>query len=211
MADENKDLGDEAKDALDNAKKKAENLGDKAEDAAAKGKEKAKDLGDKAKDAVDKGKEEAKNLGDKAEEAFDNAKEKASDFSEDAKEKASGFADKAEEAAKDFKDDVKETFDPNKADNGKTVAIIAHITFIGTIVAFVMNNGNKTEIGSYYIRQLIGIYAMFFLLSFIPLVGCFTWVLALVLIVMSVINAANEKMVPTPLVGEYFQDWFKGI
>ncbi|MFT6794985.1 MAG: hypothetical protein ACJART_000116 [Maribacter sp.] len=193
MADENKDLGDEAKDALDNAKKKAENLGDKAKDAAAKGKE------------------EAKNLGDKAEEAFDNAKEKASDFSEDAKEKASDFTNKAEEAAKDFKEDVKETFDPNKADNGKTVAIIAHITFIGTIVAFFMNNGNKTELGSYYIRQLIGIYIMFFLLSFIPLVGCFTWVLALVLIVMSVINAANEKMVPTPLVGEYFQDWFKGI
>lgn len=193
MSDENKDLGDEAKDALDNAKKKAENLGDKAEDA------------------IDKGKEEAKGLGDKAEEAFDNAKEKASDFAEDAKKKTSDFADKAEEAAKDFKEDVKETFDPNNPDSGKTVAIIAHITFIGTIIALVMNNGNKTELGSYYVRQTIGIWLLALVLTWIPIVGCFAFIICVVLIVMSVINAANEKMVPTPLLGDYFQDWFKGL
>ncbi len=193
MSDENKDLGDEAKDALDNAKKKAENLGDKA------------------KDAIDKGKEKAKDAGDKAEEAFDNAKEKASDFAEDAKKKTSDFADKAEEAAKDFKEDVKETFDPNNPDSGKTVAIIAHITFIGWIVAIVMNSSNKTELGSYYIRQTLGIWLLAIVLSWIPIVGCFAFIICLVLVVMSVINAANEKMVPTPLLGDYFQDWFKSL
>ena len=164
MSDENKDLGDEAKDALDNAKKKAENLGDKA------------------KDSFDNGKEEAKDLGDKA-----------------------------EEAAKDFKEDVKETFDPNNPDSGKTVAILAHITFIGWIVAIVMNSSNKTELGSYYIRQTLGIWLLAIVLSWIPIVGCFAFIICLVLIVMSVINAANEKMVPTPLLGDYFQDWFKGL
>lgn len=193
MSDENKDLGDEAKDALDNAKKKAENLGDKA------------------KDSFDNGKKEAKDLGDKAEEAFDSAKEKASDFAEDAKEKASEFADKAEEAAKDFKEEVKDTFDPNNPDSGKTVAIIAHITFIGWIIAIVMNSSNKTELGSYYIRQTLGIWLLLIVLSWIPLVGCFAFIICLVLVVMSIINAANEKMVPTPLVGEYFQDWFKSL
>jgi hypothetical protein len=193
MSDENKDLGDEAKDALDNAKKKAENLGDKA------------------KDSFDNGKEEAKDLGDKAEEAFDNAKEKASEFADDAKKKTSDFADKAEEAAKDFKEDVKETFDPNNPDSGKTVAIIAHITFIGWIVAIVMNSSNKTELGSYYIRQTLGIWLLAIVLSWIPIVGCFAFIICLVLVVMSVINAANEKMVPTPLLGDYFQDWFKSL
>ncbi len=164
MSEENKDLGDDANDAMENAKKKAENLGDKAEDTFDKGKKEAKD-----------------------------------------------FGDKAEEAAKDFKEDVKNTFDPKNPDSGKTVAILAHITFIGWIVAIIMNSSNKTELGSYYIRQTLGIYLIFFVLSFIPVVGCFTWILALVLIVMSVINAANEKMVPTPLVGEYFQDWFKSL
>ncbi len=182
MSEKNKDLGDMADDAMDNAKKKAENLGDKANDS------------------FDKGKEEAKDLGDKAEDAFDKAKEKASEFADDAKE-----------AAKEFKEDVKETFSPNNPDNGKMVAIIAHITFIGWIIAIIMNSNNKTELGSYYIRQLLGIYLVFFALSFIPLVGCFTWILAVVLIIMSLLNAVAEKMVPTPVVGAYFQDWFKSL
>jgi ElaB/YqjD/DUF883 family membrane-anchored ribosome-binding protein len=162
--------------------------------------EENKDLGDKAEDAFDAAKDKAKDLGDKAEDAFDSAKEKAGEF-----------ADKAEEAAKDFKEDVKETFDPNNPDSGKTVAIIAHITFIGWIVAIIMNNNNKTELGSYYIRQTLGIWILTFLLSIIPIIGCFAWIIGLVLVIMSVINAANEKMVPTPLLGEYFQDWFKSL
>jgi len=173
--------------------------------------EENKDLGDKAEDAFDAAKDKAKNLGDKAEEAFDSAKEKAGEFADDAKEKASDFADKTEEAAKEFKEDVKETFDPNSPDSGKTVAIIAHITFIGWIVAIIMNSSNKTELGSYYIRQTLGIWILTILLSVIPIVGCFTWLIGLVLIIMSVINAAGEKMVPTPVIGEYFQDWFKGL
>ena len=35
------------------------------------------------------------------------------------------------------------------SDNGKTVAIIAYITVIGWIIALVMNNKDKTELGSY--------------------------------------------------------------
>jgi len=173
--------------------------------------EEHKDLGDKAEDAFDAAKEKANELGDKASEKFDDAKEKASEFADDAKEKASEFADKAEEAAKEFKENVKDTFNPNKADNGKTVAIIAHITFIGWLIALIMNNSNKTALGSYYIRQTLGIWLLTILLSFIPIVGCFTWIIGLVLIIMSLVNAANEKMTPTPVIGEYFQDWFKSL
>ncbi len=43
------------------------------------------------------------------------------------------------------------------SDNGKTVAIIAYITLIGWIIALVMNNGNKTALGSYHVRQSLGI------------------------------------------------------
>ncbi len=162
--------------------------------------EENKDLGDKAEDAFDAAKEKAKDLGDKAGEAMDSAKEKASDFADDAKE-----------AATDFKEDVKDTFDPNKPDSGKTVAILSHITFIGWIVAIVMNSSNKTELGSYYIRQTLGIWILAIVLSWIPIVGCFAFIICLVLVVMSLINAANEKMVPTPLLGDYFQDWFKSL
>ena len=91
--------------------------------------------------------EENKDLGDKAEEAFDNAKETAKEAAEDVKE-----------AAKEFKEDVKEAFDANNPESGKTVAILAHITFLGWIIAIIMNSSNKTELGSFYIRQTLGIF-----------------------------------------------------
>ncbi|MEM9648547.1 MAG: YtxH domain-containing protein, partial [Bacteroidota bacterium] len=83
--------------------------------------------------------EEKKDLGDKAEEAFDNAKETAKDAAEDVKE-----------AAQEFKEDVKDAFDPKNPESGKTVAIIAHLTLIGWIIAIIMNSSNKTEVGSFY-------------------------------------------------------------
>ncbi|MEM6892955.1 MAG: YtxH domain-containing protein [Bacteroidota bacterium] len=144
--------------------------------------------------------EENKDLGDKAEEAAENAKEKASDFAEDAKE-----------AAQEFKEDVKEAFDPKNPESGKTVAIIAHLTFIGWIIALIMNSSNKTEVGSFYIRQTLGIFLVSIVLSIIPLVNLVGWILGLVLWIMSLIGAINESKKPIFLVGEYFQDWFKAL
>jgi len=144
--------------------------------------------------------EENKDLGDKAEGAAENAKEKASDFAEDAKE-----------AAQEFKEEVKDTFDPKNPESGKTVAIIAHLTLIGWIIAIIMNSSNKTEVGSFYIRQTLGIFLISFVLSIIPFINLIGWILGLVLWIMSLIGAINESKKPIFLVGEYFQDWFKAL
>jgi hypothetical protein len=136
---------------------------------------------------------------------------KMSDENKDLGDKAEDAFDKAKESAKEFSEDVKKTFDTNNPDSGKTVAIIAHITLIGWIVAIIINSSNKTDLGSYYIRQTLGIWLLALVLSWIPIVGCFAFLICVVLIVMSVINAVNEKKVPTPIVGEYFQDWFKSL
>lgn len=173
--------------------------------------EENKDLGDKAEDAFDAAKDKAKDLGDKAGNALDSAKEKAGDFAEEAKEKASEFADEAKEAAKDFKEDIKETFSSDNPDNGKTIAIIAHLTLIGWVIALIMNNGNKTEIGSFYIRQVLGIMLLGFVLGIIPIINLFAWIVPVVLWVMSLIGALGEKQKPVMLVGDYFQDWFKSL
>jgi hypothetical protein len=170
-----------------------------------------KDLGDKAEDALDGAKKGAKKAADKAEENFDKAKDAAKEAGENAKEAAKDFAEEAKETANEFKEDVKKTFDPNSPDSGKTVAIIAHITFIGWIVAIIMNSQNKTEFGSYYIRQTLGIWIIMMLLGFVPIVGCFAGLLGLVLIIISLVNAANGKMTPTVGVGHLFQDWFKSL
>ena len=53
MSEENKDLGDMAEDAMDNAQEGAENLGGKAEDALDSAAEKASDIGEKASEKFD--------------------------------------------------------------------------------------------------------------------------------------------------------------
>jgi len=164
MSDENKNLGDEAEDAMNNTNKKTENLGDKANNSSDKEKEQAKDFGDKAK-----------------------------------------------EAPNEFEEDANKTFDPNNPDSGKTVAIIAHITFIGWIVAIVMNSQDKTEFGSFYIRQTLGIWIFMMVLGFVPIIGCFAGLIGLVLLILSIIGAANGKVSPTVGVGHLFQDWFKSL
>ncbi len=168
-------------------------------------------LGDKAEDAFDSAKEKASEFGEKASEKFDDAKEATKEFAEDAKETASEFADDVKEAAKDFKEDAKEAFSPDNPDSGKTVAIIAHMTLIGLIIAFIMNNSNKTEIGSFYIRQMVGISLLALVLGWIPVVNLIAWILPFILWIISLVGAFSGEQKKVFLVGEYFQDWFKSL
>src|SRR5690606_7734576 len=109
-----------------------------------------KDLGDKAEGAFDKAKKKAKDFAG-------DAKESAKDYTEDAKEAADDFSENAKRVASDFKEESKRTFDATNPDAGKNVAIIAHITLIGWIVALLMNNQYRTEIGYFFVRQVLAI------------------------------------------------------
>lgn len=133
------------------------------------------------------------------------------DLGDKAKDAANEFAEEAKEAAKDFQEDVKEAFDPKNPDSGKTVAIVAHLTLIGWIVAIIMNSSNKTEIGSFYVRQVLGIFLVFLVTSFIPFINILGWLFGLVLWIMSLIGAINGEQKPVFLLGETFQNWFKGL
>ncbi|WP_241243837.1 YtxH domain-containing protein [Flagellimonas beolgyonensis] len=126
-------------------------------------------------------------------------------------EEKKDFGDKAEEAAKEFKEDVKQAFDPSNPESGKTVAIIAHITLIGWIVAIIMNSSNKTELGSFYIRQVLGIFLILFVISFIPVLNFLGWLFCAILWIISLIGAINGNRKPVFLVGETFQNWFKSL
>lgn len=135
------------------------------------------------------------------------AADKAGEFADDAKEKAKEFASEAKEAASDFADDAKEVLS-----DGKNVAIIAHMTLIGWIIALVMNSSYKTEYGSFYIRQMLGLLLLG-VLSFIPIpfVNFIIWILVIVLWVMSLISALGGTKKPVFLLGSQFQEWFKAF
>lgn len=95
--------------------------------------------------------------------------------------------------------------------DGKTKAIVAHITIIGWIIALVINSNQKDEIASYYIRQLLGLYLTAVVLAIIPVIGWLLSVVIFVFWILSLVGAINGEMKETPIVGKYFQDWFKGI
>ena len=95
--------------------------------------------------------------------------------------------------------------------DGKTKAIVAHITIIGWIIALVINSSEKDEIASYYIRQLLGLYLLGIICSIIPIIGWIASIAVFVFWIMSLVGAIQGEMKETPLVGKYFQDWFKSL
>ncbi|MEX0272886.1 MAG: NINE protein [Flavobacteriaceae bacterium] len=102
MSDENKNLGEQAEDALENAK-------------------------DKAGEMANEAKEKASEFADKAGEKYDEAKEKASEFADEAKEAASDFADEAKKTANEFTESAKEVFSNAGGENKKILAGILAI------------------------------------------------------------------------------------
>ena len=103
------------------------------------------------------------------------------------------------------------------SEQGKTRAIIAHITLIGWIIAIVMNNSEtKDKYASFYIRQMLGIIIIGVSLSVIGMIlptilGSILPLLAIVPWILSLVNATQDKMEPLPVVGDMFQDWFKSL
>jgi uncharacterized membrane protein len=95
--------------------------------------------------------------------------------------------------------------------DGKTKAIVAHITLIGWIIALVLNINEKDEFASYYIRQTLGIYLFGIVISWVPFINVIAWIIIFVFWLLSFIGSIQGEKKETPLVGKYFQDWFKSF
>ncbi len=106
-------------------------------------------------------------------------------------------------------------------DNGKTIGIIAYLTLIGWIIALVMHNNNKTDLGAFHIRQMLGIVIVGFALYILNVFLAFTigsailgWIIQLLMFafwLLGFIGALQGEKKPVPLLGEQFQQWFKGV
>lgn len=101
----------------------------------------------------------------------------------------------------------------------KTVAIVGYLTIIGFIVAVVLHGNKKTALGTFHLRQTLGLFItavacwiLNWVLAFIPIVGWLTipilWLGVLALWLIGFIGAAGGKMTPVPVLGAYFQKWF---
>ena len=104
----------------------------------------------------------------------------------------------------------------------RTIAILAYITIIGFIIAIVMHGSKKTALGSFHLRQMLGLvvtglalWLPGMIISIIPFVGLLMLVLwpvigigMFVIWLMGLIAAANGEQKPAPILGQHYQKWF---
>ena len=116
------------------------------------------------------------------------------------------------------KSEATEVASVNTSSEGKNIAIIAYITIIGLIIAFVMNNEKKNAFASYHIRQSLGLALTALALSLINIIPILGWLISFIgffvilyMWIMGLINAVNNKEKPLPILGKKYAEWFKNI
>jgi len=99
---------------------------------------------------------------------------------------------------------------------GKTMAIVSYLWWIGLVIAFVSNNNKKNAFTAFHIRQMIGLLLLNLATTLVykfvgPTVGYLLILGTFVLWVIGVIGAFNGEEKEVPLLGDKFQEWFKNI
>lgn len=101
--------------------------------------------------------------------------------------------------------------------NGKLMAILAHMTILGCIVAIFMNLEPKNKFAGFYIKQAFGVHLFFYAVA--AIIGGFDSLLIsvpfylsfFVLWIYSFIGAVTQNVNVLPVVGGYFQKWFNQL
>lgn len=106
----------------------------------------------------------------------------------------------------------------NNIEKGKTAAITSYILIIGVLIAMSMNTGeDKNSFASFHIRQALGLSLTFISLGLIisnfdsAMISISMWVFLSILWTYGIFSAINGQTKPVPLLGEFFQKWFKSI
>ncbi|MEZ5053811.1 MAG: hypothetical protein R2807_03425 [Chitinophagales bacterium] len=106
----------------------------------------------------------------------------------------------------------------NNIEEGKSTAIIAYLTVIGLIIAFVLNSEKKNSFAVYHIRQSLGLCCAGLAIGVINIIPILGWLVSIVgffvlvfLWIKGLLNAINGEESPVPFLGENFNKWFSGI
>ncbi|MEP6260507.1 MAG: hypothetical protein ABJ092_02935 [Gillisia sp.] len=105
----------------------------------------------------------------------------------------------------------------NTVESGKTAAIVAYLTIIGTIIAYFMNSDTKNPFASFHIRQALGIHITFYLLgAFVSIFDSWLisypfYIFIIILFGYGLFTAIQGETREVPLLGNYYQKWFSTI
>ena len=99
----------------------------------------------------------------------------------------------------------------------KIVAILAYIALVGWIVAMVLNNP-KSELGSFHLRQALGVHALSAAVGIVAIVPVLGWIAAMVagfaafiFWIIGLLGAIEGRKRLIPFIGEQVQEWFHAI
>ena len=100
--------------------------------------------------------------------------------------------------------------------SGNYKAILAYITFIGLIIAYVLNMDDKDKFVSYHIKNMFGLVILLFISTtffqgnyILQYLGQTLWVISFFMWVFSLLMAITGKTKGIPVITELFQKWFK--
>jgi uncharacterized membrane protein len=105
----------------------------------------------------------------------------------------------------------------NSVEEGKTAAITSYVLIVGVLIAMSMNSESKNSFASFHIRQALGISLTFISLGLIIsnfdslMISAPMWISVSILWSYGIFSAINGTTKPIPLLGNYFQKWFKSI
>lgn len=104
------------------------------------------------------------------------------------------------------------------ADKEKNIGIIAYLTLIGLLVAFVMNNEEKSSYAQFHIKQSLGLMLSGLALGIIGLVPILGWIVSILgtffllyIWIMGLLNAINGKQKVVPVLGQHYEKWFANL
>ena len=100
--------------------------------------------------------------------------------------------------------------------DGKNLAIISYLTFIGLIIAIIMNLEKRNPFTSFHIRQMLGLVFMVLISNIIEeylnsWLGTVCWFISAAGWLYAFFHVIKGEMKLIPYIGEYFQEWFRNV
>ncbi len=95
-------------------------------------------------------------------------------------------------------------------------AILAYLSFIGLIIAYILNMDEKDKFVTYHIKNMFGLVLILFISTtfftgndILLYVGQIAWTTCFFMWVYSLIMAISGKSKGVPIISDLFQKWFK--
>lgn len=107
--------------------------------------------------------------------------------------------------------------DQHTINEGKTLALVAYLTLIGTLIAFFMNQEKRNEFTFFHIRQALGLGLLYIAIGYVVssldsmMVSMSFWIFFSVLFLYGILGAITGKLNKIPMLGDFFQKLFKSI